>query len=255
MKFPQALHLIEDFKNSDDYTLIKNIESIKNSYQIFSGNYADFKAALKEHKEKSDDGSMWHDKKIRSEIQDKLVRLMYNFFSSSFTLVYHTRNHKRKLHKPNTVIAIEYQSYLNENFVDNPLHCFVIDFRNFLCHSSLPYIISAKKFGNDGNTTTFRIKKASLQRFKWAPVAKSHIESLSDTFDIEEIVDLYFNKVKNLHEWYRVRQIQFYKDVYERVLLEKKTLLKLATEDRVTQALPFSQSDIEREELILNSLH
>jgi len=254
LKFPKSLHLIQDFIHSEDYIFIKDIKSIGNSYKIFSGNYGDFKKTLQEHKEKSDDRRMWHDKQIRYEILDRLARLMYNFFSSAFTLVYHTRNHMNRLYKPNSVMALAYQQYINEYFVDNPLHGFVIDFRNFLCHSTLPYLLSVKKYGHGGGATTFEVKKASLENFKWKPIADTYISNLPDTFDIEEIVDQYFREVENLHKWYRFKQLQLHKEVYSRVLTNKKALLKLAIEDGVTGALPYDQADIEKEEEILQKL-
>lgn len=200
--------------------MIKSIESIKFSYSIFLSNYSDLKTALEEHREKSDDGSLWSDDELRWIVQERIVRLMYNFFSSAFRLV----NHNRKLYESSTVIAKEYLEYINNNFVSNPLHSFVIDFRNFLCHSSLPLIVSNKKYSNKTVKTTFMIRKDSILKFKWEPVARSYFDSLQETFDLGEIVDQNFHKVRDLHEWYKIRQLQFYRHICRGYSKEKGTI-------------------------------
>jgi hypothetical protein len=252
--FPQSLHLIENFKKSEDYNLIKSIESAERSFKIFSGNYFDLKATLGEHDEKSNNESLWNDNHIRWDLQDKLVRLMYNFFSSAFSLVYHTRNHVRKVHRDNNTLIDAYQLYINKHFAGNPLHCFVIDFRNFLCHSSLPFIVSSKRFNKEGAITSFNIDKESLNKFKWEPTSGSFLEKLPNRFSLEDIITPYFTKVETLHLWYKLEQLRYYKDTYVKVISEKKDLIKLAKEDRITSALPFNLEDIEREEQVLQLL-
>ncbi|MEJ8803698.1 hypothetical protein [Pontibacter sp. H249] len=256
MKFPQSLHLIEEFKKSENYLLIKDIESIRRSFKIFNGNYNDLKAALWEHNIRSVDNTLWEIKEVHWDLQDKLIRLLFNFCSAAAALVPHTRNHKDRLYMQTDQIYVEYEKKLDKSFRNNSLHHFVIGLRNFISHDKLPAVISVRKHDSGTTSTSFSIVKSSLEveNDDWKSKAKEFLSLQPNYINVEELVDQYFLSVKELHNWYSNRQLQHHKKIYTQVISEKKTLLKLATEDRITTALPFDQEDIEREEQILMSL-
>lgn len=256
IKFPQSLHRIEDFKKSEDYLLIKDIESIRRSFNIFSGNYKELKSALDEHNAKSIDNSLWESNEIRWEIQDRLTRLLFNFCSAAAALVPHTRNHKNKLYDRGDSIFTEYEDILDKKFRGNHLHLFIIGLRNFISHDKLPSIISIKKFDGKLISTSFNIKKYSLEvnDSDWKGLAKEFITEQEENINVEEVVDQYFVSVKELHNWYIHRQLQHHKETFGKVILEKKTLLRLAIADRISTALPFNQEDIDREEQVFKLL-
>ncbi|TPE40277.1 hypothetical protein [Pontibacter mangrovi] len=256
INFPQSLHLIESFKKSDDYLLIKEIESIRRSFNIFSGNYKDLRNALDEHNLMSSNNSLWESKEIRWEIQDRLTRLLFNFCSAAAALVPHTRNHRDKLYNQADKIFIEYEEFLDKEFRNNLEHHFIIGLRNFISHDKLPAIVSIKRFHGKITTTSFNIKKSSLEfeDSNWKAKAKDFINDQQENIDVEKLVDRYFLRVEELHNWYSHRQLQHHKEIYAKVIHEKKTLLRSAIEDRITTALPYDQEDIDREEQVLNSL-
>lgn len=254
--FPQSLHLIESFKKSEDYLLIKAIESIRRSYNIFSGNYKDLKYALEEHNLKSLDNSLWENNRLRWEIQDRLTRLLFNFCSAAAALVPHTRNHRDKLYNHSDSIFIEYEEILNKEFRHDLLHHFIIGLRNFISHDKLPAVLSIKKFNGKTFTTSFNLRKSSLEvdDSDWKTKAKDFLGDHQENINVEDLVSPYFLRVEKLHNWYSHQQLHHHKEIYTKVFEEKKYLLKLALEDRLTSALPFNQEDIEREERIIKSL-
>ncbi|MBC5993862.1 hypothetical protein [Pontibacter cellulosilyticus] len=253
MKFPQSLHLIEEFKKSENYLLLKDIESIRRSFKIFNGNYSDLKAALWEHNIRSVDNTLWESKEVRWDLQDNIIRLLFNFCSAAAALVPHTRNHRDRLYMQADLIYDEYEKKLDKSFRNNALHHFVIGLRNFISHDKLPVVISIRKHDGRIASTSFNLVKSSLEveSDDWKSKAKEFLSYQQNYINVEELVDKYFLPVKELHNWYSHRQLQHHKTIYAQVISEKKILLKLATEDRITTALPFNKEDIEREEQLL----
>jgi hypothetical protein len=89
-------------------------------------------------------------------------------------------------------------------FKNLPVTKFMRDLRNYVVHREIPFVGYNVHGGSDGHTitTTFSIKTTHLEKWgKWNAPARSYMQSLGESIELEAFVEAHLAAVVSLSDW------------------------------------------------------
>lgn len=214
---------MDRIENAPEQKIIREIDSIKWSFKIFSGNYSELIKPLKMLEDSPEAIKLWDVKKKKElyRVFEELGRLLFNYLAAAFMLIDHTRRYIDKMYKDvkYSEFKREYEKEVKERFANNDNHQLAQGLRNYILHRNLPTVGSEIIYTPEsGLNKTFRIPTESLLEWDgWSPLARKKIQNIGKSFQISKFVEEYYHQVEAFHKWLWGRQIDIHKVDVERL--------------------------------------
>jgi elongation factor P hydroxylase len=223
--------IMNKVESSEAYKIYKRSLDLDQNLFVFERNYQDLKRAI-EKCSQSEQIDLLLDRHQSEIILHHMCRFVHNFLASAMTLVEHTRIIIRENYV-GTSFSTEYQGEIDKRFVNNPLHQFIQDFRNYALHYSLPitgFRISVKTdqvTGDQEERVVFFISKDTLLLWSGWKDGKVYLEELNDEIPIENLIDDYFRLVFDFHSWLHKRLQELHKNDFDWLLRMQERINEL----------------------------
>lgn len=215
--FKERDEAVEKLMSLDGWRIGEKIERLEISIFIFRGNFEDIMKSIEFFKSSS--SLILHDVRNRNELHQffkEVTRLLHNYLASAMTLVDHTRILVRELYGGETFLEFnnEYDSKIKTCFVENPLHQFIQELRNYIVHKELPIVGS--KLNLEEIKADLIIDISELRNnFHWKKSAKEFIDSKGDDEKLGSITSDYFKLVLDFHDWFYARQLEIHSEIFK----------------------------------------
>ena len=149
---------------------------------------------------------------------DQSSRFLHNFLASAFSLIEHARKIVNRLYS-GEAFKDEYQKKLEQDVINQPIHSFVKELRNYTQHYTLPILALQITFLNGFEDLDFRVKMdvEILKQWDNWKGAKSYLDGLGDSCCIETVANEYFVLIQNFYVWLTQRQLSVHKADFERL--------------------------------------
>jgi hypothetical protein len=196
--------LIQQYKNCEGYSIRGAILEFGRGYRIFTGNYGQLFNALDKARDPKTWPPLWDDKQKfkREQFDEEIARLLLNFVAAAKALVDNTRNFMDDY--SDTDFRKEYQARIDQEFVPDPLVQFIHDLRNYMLHKSF-FAASLIKIESQGLVykSYVALTPDRLREWdKWNATARRYLDTLDGQPDLQEVINLYRNKVMQTWQWY-----------------------------------------------------
>ena len=224
--------LQEQYQASEGNKVLADINAFGNSFQVFIGNHAEFKAFL-EYVNKPDVFLyLWEEahRERLDEANREVVRLLHNYVSAIFSLVESTRAFVTKNYSDAEFFEA-YKERVKENFAESTLHRFLQGLRNYTMHRRLPATQATLHFsrrdeGGFDFDNSFYLDVDKLREWDgWDQKAREYLKTLDSTVNLSDLIDTYAPTVVSFHQWLGERLGEEHTEAFQE-LLELETRLK-----------------------------
>ncbi|MGM3306813.1 hypothetical protein ACSQ6I_12740 [Anabaena sp. WFMT] len=215
----------EDFQNSPEMEIYKNLLALKASFRVFNGNFNELQEYL-EHLKTPNEALVKYSYDKRENIEaliDESSRLFHNFLSSAKSLVDHTRVIVNRLYPADHEFNQEYQNKLQADLANHPVQKFIQNLRNYTQHYTLPIPDLQIAFGEDMKFTMQIDTKELLKWKKWGD-SKPYLENLGDSFSLVDLANEYYQIIQDFYVWLTERQHNIHQQDLENLKNMQKDL-------------------------------
>jgi hypothetical protein len=196
--------LIEQYEACEGYRIRGAILEFGRGYEIFVRNHSQLSTALDRGRDPKTWQLLWDDryKYKREQFDAEIARLLLNFVAAAKALVDNTRNFMDGY--SGTEFRKEYQARVDTEFVPDPLVQFIHYLRNYMLHKSF-FAASLIKIESQGLVykSYVALMPDRLQEWdEWNSTARRYLDTLDDQTNLQEVINLYRNKVMQTWKWY-----------------------------------------------------
>jgi len=200
---------MEQFENSPERALFIQLEALRGSYRMFTGNYREL-IDLLDIVENPVVAIPLKDAKRRAEslkVLEAITRLLHNFLASAKSLIDHTRTHMQSLYKGQCFLS-EYETRVADQFASSPVQRFVQDLRNYALHYALPVTGSLFSWeSTEGLNIAYYINAVELRKWdRWSPEGLQYLNAFQEILPIKQLASDYFSLVDAFYKWLDKRQ-------------------------------------------------
>ena len=138
-----------------------------------------------------------------------ITRLFHNYLAAAMTLVDHSRILIKEFYEAEKFadFVAEFEVKKREYFIENSLHHFIQELRNYNLHKALPIVGSTLNLNS--LTSHLIIQYEGLRDdFDWGPSARAFLESKGENGELEELTTDYYNLVTDFYNWFHGRQME-----------------------------------------------
>ncbi len=220
-EFGKRLDILEQSKEMEIY---RNFQALQASFRVFRSNFYELVQGLEHLKDPRNSLTMYSDDKRENleKLLDKTSRLLHNFLASAFSLIEHTRKIINRLYS-GQAFRDEYQQKLEQDVINQPVHGFVKQLRNYTQHYTLPILALQITLIED---LDFRVKmdvEILKQWDNWGS-SKSYVDALGNTCCIETVANEYFVLLQGFYVWLTQRQLSIHQADFEKLQQMKQQL-------------------------------
>lgn len=191
------------------YKILQEMNSLKDSIYVLNSNFTELDNHIVNLKEFSENT-------LKSNHNLETKRLIHNYLCSAVTLIDHNRIYINNTHKEKEFI--DYQSKIDEIFIQNPLCHFIKEFRQYLQHFKLPDISFQSNALSIKRYWSIKINKEEILKFSgWKSGAKKFIKSQITDIDLHKVLTEYQNIVNKFYNWVLERQEEIFASEFEEV--------------------------------------
>lgn len=215
--FTETLRAIDSLPGG---IISSELESVHLSLNIFLDATYDLLSSINFFKGESERPDFWN-RTRRSDFETLELRIQRGVFTATMAamaLVDHSRRFSGKY-------PVEfYREKVREYFLENPLHRFVQNFRNYMTHVRIAKSNWVVKHDKQGRSVFFFLTQENLSKWDgWDTPSKSYIAENPDGVNIEELFNDYSKKVKLFHDWFRSQVWQKHSEEFREFFDCKKT--------------------------------
>ena len=200
--------LIEKYEACQGYGIRDEMLEFGRGFRIFTGNYHDLRKELDRAKNPQLWPSLWDEKKKyeRDRFNTEIARLLLNFATAAKALVDNTRNFMNGNYT-GTNFRKAYQEHIAQKFASDPLVQFIHNLRNYMLHKSFFAAEIIKIESEEGLMFMSYVALMPIRLRAWNEwqAARPYVEALDDKTSLQDVIDLYWNKVMETWKWYGVQ--------------------------------------------------
>ena len=267
----EYIRLWQERDGSEGHRVLLQNLSLENALDVFRRNHAELKRLLNHVASPSVMAHMWNQEhRYRLDYaQREANRLLHNYVAAAFSLENSTRRFVRE-HYSGTQLFREYESRVERDFEQAPLHRFLLGLCNHTLHHRLPPVKAMTKFktrddGGQDFENGFWLNVEKMRGWNdWTDGAREYMESLGDEAKLDDVIDAHEPVVVGFHQWLWERIGEEHAEAIEATLeLERRMItaedelrryeIDRGSDERADRGRPETLEDPERE-LILNSL-
>lgn len=197
-------------EKSVEMEIYRNFQALQSSFRMFNNNFHELIQELEHLKDPRQALTMYSNSQRENleNLLDQALRLLHNFLASAFSLIEHTRKIVTRLYS-GQAFRDEYQKKLEQDVINNPVHSFVKQLRNYTQHYTLPILALQITLLEDFD---FRIKMdvESLKQWDNWGSSRSYLDALKDSCCIETVVNEYFVLIQNFYVWLTEQQLSIH---------------------------------------------
>lgn len=224
--------IIAELENSDQYRVTSLIYALDSSIRIMKSNYSELSNHINNYQNLNINKS-FIDRNFLNKLElqnflNETQRLIHNYVTSTQSLIDHQRRHQRSLAKIKDAFNEEYQTEIDNQFIQDPLSNFIGELRNYYNHYAIATISSNKVF--DGITNELSAKLViSLESiketsFNWNQYSKSYLNQSDSQKELSKLFEEYHLKVLDFQKWYKNRLEEIFHSEIEFVEIRRKEL-------------------------------
>ncbi len=200
----RAGELDDEIRSSAGFKALMQLELLSLNFYIFDMNYKQWKEYASSLKHTENFLKLWdqNNRKESNLVLGELTRLLLNFLGSATSLVAVTRNSVPVWYK-DTKIAQEYDEK-KEQIKSDEEAMFIEGLRNYAQHDKLPFVTGqfTVNIQEKSVATRFILDRDILLQGDWKKEkGKDFLLRNRKEIDIEDIVDDYYKKILEFHQW------------------------------------------------------
>lgn len=214
----QAFELFEKMRNSEGEKIYWRMEGLRAIYYVFSQNYAELSSAIAHFEADESFPRYWHVQQRHNmrAFQQENMRLLHNVVAAAFSLVDQTRILVREIYGEEP-FQNEYQRKVDEVFSNSEIAGLVKGLRNWMLHRGLvPVDMQATLDATGKFAASIVLNINELRSWdRWDPRARHFLETAPDPLRLRDVVDGYYELVKQLYDWLASRMAQIHASAFD----------------------------------------
>lgn len=211
-EWEEFLRLNSEIEKSEGERILREIQNVRTSLHIVTTNYQELlqllQALQKPELIPELIGNVPGRGKLRLPAFEEISRRLFNFLAAAFSLVDHTRRHRRKLYGTSS-FGREVDDEINRRFALNSDHLIAQGLRNYALHVTILPQSIVVTFGEKMSTpnTAFNLHVESLLAWDgWTTQQRKAIQGLGENLELGPYTSRYFDLINSFYEWLWKRQ-------------------------------------------------
>jgi hypothetical protein len=212
MSLQKLRDLRAELMRSEGVRIFKEIRRIQASLRLLRGNYEELDDLLTTL-EQAQQIRRLRDDHVRDEAFELVLRRVHNFVAAAFSLVDHSRAHRKHLYLGHEFDA-EIGRELDNRVRKHPHDSIGKGLRRYCLHFALPNISHSVQIGSSGTLTStfFALPSESLLELEeWNQQAKTALMGMPNGLIIRPFASEYFHQIEGFYAWLWRRQEEVHK--------------------------------------------
>ena len=201
--------------SSPGFVAHQRIKQIELSLYVVKYNYLDLKKLFDIYKDPVSALGLWKPENVDKlmGVQMQIQRYFSNYVSAALSLVAHARVFMKSY--IGTDFSNNYEEMVKSNFVDNGLHRFIQNLRNYIMHYKMPLASPELKLGKNIDNDVFLIKSDMLVWSEWKKPARDWLDSQPEKISFSQVSEEYYKMIETFYKWFFRELENIHKQDYE----------------------------------------